>query len=161
MTLTTSGGGAPSTITSNSSTRGRQVNWCFVYNVVMPSLSDHIEHLTTTARAIRASAAAIIPDQDNPSAQTGPFTRAVLDTALGDLIRDIDASELGLFTLIPTNLDVRKQPENGARKGEISRVGFPGATPLRKIPTKRSEMLKPKEFEPEVYARAALKYLDR
>jgi len=128
----------------------------------MPSLSDHIEHLTTTARAIRASATAIIPSEDNPSAQTGPFTRAVLDTALGDLIRDIDTSELGLFTLIPAaNADVRKQPENGARRGEILRVGFPGATPLRKIPTRRNEILKPKEFEPDVYARAALKYLDR
>lgn len=128
----------------------------------MPSLSDHIEHLTTTARAIRASATAIIPSEDNPSAQIGPFTRAVLDTALGDLIRDIDTSELGLFTLIPaTNADVRKQPENGARRGEISRAGFPGATPLRKIPTRRNEVLKPKEFEPDVYARAALKYLDR
>ncbi|KAL4080233.1 hypothetical protein V8B97DRAFT_718024 [Scleroderma yunnanense] len=128
----------------------------------MPSLSDHIERLTTTARAIRASAAAIIPSEDNPSAQTGPFTRAVLDTALGDLIRDIDASELGLFTLVsPPSTDIRKQPENGPRKGEITRVGFPGATPLRKMPTRRDEMMKPKEFEPEVYARAALKYLDR
>ena len=87
--------------------------------------------------------------------------RAVLETALGDLICDIDASELGLFTLIPTNPDVCKQPENGARKGEISCVEFPSATPLRKIPTKRSEMLKPKVSEPEVYVRAALKYLNQ
>ncbi|KAG1715739.1 hypothetical protein ID866_1407 [Astraeus odoratus] len=128
----------------------------------MPSLFDHIEHLTATAKAICVSAAAVIPSEDNPSAQTGPFTRAVLDTALGDLIRDIDASELGLFTLIPpADAEVRKLPESGARKGEISRVGFPGATPLRKLPTRRDELTKPKEFEAEVYARAALKYLDR
>ncbi|KAI6135763.1 hypothetical protein EV401DRAFT_2203365 [Pisolithus croceorrhizus] len=128
----------------------------------MPSLSDHIEHLTTTAKAIRTSATTIIATGDNPSAQAGPFTRAVLDTPLGDLIRDIDTSELGLFTLVPPpDAGVRKQPENGPRKGQISRAGFPGATPLRKPPTKRDEVTKPKEPEPEVYAMAALKYLDR
>lgn len=122
----------------------------------MPSLSDRIDRLTATAKAIRASAAVIVPGNI-------PFTRAVLDTALGDLIRDIDASELGLFTLVPApDADVRKQPDNGPRRGEISRVEFPGATPLRKQPGARREgMLRPKEYEPEVYAHAALKYLDR
>ncbi|KAI6026340.1 hypothetical protein BKA83DRAFT_4242067 [Pisolithus microcarpus] len=115
----------------------------------MPSLSDHIEHLTATAKAIRTSATTI-------------FTRAVLDTPLGDLIRDIDTSELGLFTLVPPpDAGVRKQPENGPRQGQISRAGFPGATPLRKPPPKRDEATKPREPEPEVYAMAALKYLDR
>lgn len=123
----------------------------------MASLSDRIDHLTTAARAIRTSAAAITSSQGDAI----PFTRAVLDTALGDLIRDIDASELGLFTLIPPpDADVRKQPDNGTRRGEISRVEFHGATPLRKQPAKR-DMLRPKEYEPEVYAHAALKYLDR
>lgn len=120
-------------------------------------LSDRIDHLAATAKAIRASAAAI---QENPAAV--PFTRAVLDTTLGDLIRDIDASELGLFTLVPApDAEVRKQPDNGSRRGEISRVAFPGATPLRKQPARRDDMFKPKEYEPEVYAHAALKYLDR
>ncbi|KAI6032821.1 hypothetical protein F5J12DRAFT_887699 [Pisolithus orientalis] len=128
----------------------------------MPSLSDHIDHLTATAKAIHTSATSILPTDDNPAAQTGPFTRAVLDTPLGDLIRDIDTSELGLFSLVPPpDAGVRKQPENGPRKGEISRAGFPGATPLRRLPTKRDEATKPREPEPEVYAMAALKYLDR
>ncbi|KAF9245043.1 hypothetical protein BU15DRAFT_41630 [Melanogaster broomeanus] len=128
----------------------------------MPSLSDHIDHLATAAKAIRTSAAAIVPSEDNPAPLAIPFTRAVLDTALGDLIRDIDASELGLFVLVPApDADIRKQPENGTRRGEISRVEFAGATPLRKQPTRRDEIFKPKEYEPEVYARAALKYLDR
>lgn len=128
----------------------------------MPSLSDHIEHLTATAKAIRTSATTIVPTGHNPFAQTGPFTRAVLDTPLGDLIRDIDTSELGLFTLVPPpDAGVRKQPENGPRQGQISRAGFPGATPLRKPPPKRDEATKPREPEPEVYAMAALKYLDR
>ncbi|KAG8213795.1 hypothetical protein J3R82DRAFT_10507 [Butyriboletus roseoflavus] len=128
----------------------------------MPSLFDRIDHLAATAKAIRTSAAAIVPSEDNPIPSAIPFTRAVLDTALGDLIRDIDASELGLFTLVPApDADVRKQPDNATRRSEISRVEFPGATPLRKQPAKRDDMLKPKEYEPEVYAHAALKYLDR
>ena len=128
----------------------------------MPSLSDRIDHLAATAKAIRASAAAIVPSEDNVAPSAIPFTRAVLDTALGDLIRDIDASELGLFTLVPApDADVRKQPDNGTRRGEISRVEFPGATPLKKQPARRDDMLRPKEYEPEVYAHAALKYLDR
>ncbi|KIK91571.1 hypothetical protein PAXRUDRAFT_830719 [Paxillus rubicundulus Ve08.2h10] len=128
----------------------------------MPSLADQIDHLAATAQAIHASASAIAPSEDSPAPLAIPFTRAVLDTSLGDLIRDIDASELGLFTLVPApDADVRKQPENGTRRGEISRVEFPGATPLRKQPTRRDGMFKPKEYEPEVYAQAALKYLDR
>lgn len=127
----------------------------------MPSLSDRIDHLAATAKAIRASAAAVVPSEDNPAPTAIPFTRAVLDTALGDLIRDIDASELGLFTLLPApDADVRN-PDNGTRRGEISRVEFPGATPLRKQPARRDDMLRPNEYEPEVYAHAALKYLDR
>lgn len=124
----------------------------------MSSLSDRIDHLAATAKAIRATAAAIVPSEGSAI----PFTRAVLDTALGDLIRDIDASELGLFTLVPApDADVRKQQDNGARRGEISRVEFPGATPLRKQPARRGDTFRPKEYEPEVYAHAALKYLDR
>ncbi|KAH0827606.1 hypothetical protein J3R83DRAFT_4331 [Lanmaoa asiatica] len=128
----------------------------------MPSLSDRIDHLAATAKAIRTSAVAVVPSEDNSAPNVIPFTRAVLDTALGDLIRDIDASELGLFTLVPApDADVRKQPDNGTRRGEISRVEFLGATPLRKQPARRDDMFRPKEYEPEVYAHAALKYLDR
>ncbi|KAH7888457.1 hypothetical protein F5I97DRAFT_1924997 [Phlebopus sp. FC_14] len=125
----------------------------------MPLLTDHIDHLAATCKAICVSAADIVPSEDNPAPLAIPFTRAVLNTSLGDLIRDIDASELGLFKVTPApDADVRKQPENGARRGEISRVQFPGATPLRRPP----KMSKPKEeYEPEVYAQAALRYLDR
>ncbi|KAG9316464.1 hypothetical protein JVU11DRAFT_2499 [Chiua virens] len=130
----------------------------------MPSLSDRIDHLATTAKAIHTAAAAIVPSEDNPVPRKIPFTRAVLDTSLGDLIRDIDASELGLFTIVPApDADVRKQTDNPTRRGEISRVAFPGATPLKRRPPtgRRDDMFKPKEYEPEVYAHAALKYLDR
>ncbi|KAH7908607.1 hypothetical protein BJ138DRAFT_1115696 [Hygrophoropsis aurantiaca] len=125
----------------------------------MPSLSDQIDHLASAAKSISSSAQAI------NAGDGGTFTRAVLSTPLGDLIRDIDSSELGLFTVVqparpagqvPPDIDAR-----GIRRGEISRVEFTGATPLKKPPSRRDEMLKPVDFEPEVYAQAALKYLDR
>ncbi|KAH7923946.1 hypothetical protein BV22DRAFT_1014298 [Leucogyrophana mollusca] len=128
----------------------------------MPSLSDQIDHLVSSAKAIRTSAEAIT-EKNGPGTST--FTSAVLNTPLGDLIRDIDSSELGLFTIVqPTRPAGQAAPEvdaRGVRKGEISRVEFPGATPLRKPPSRRDEVLKPADFEPEVYAQAALKYLDR
>ncbi|KAG1870399.1 hypothetical protein C8R48DRAFT_746809 [Suillus tomentosus] len=88
----------------------------------------------------------------------GLFTTAILNTALGDLIRDIDSSELGLFTLVHPPSHV---PTESEARGVISRVEFSGATPLKKPPSRRQEMTKPREYEPEVYAQAALKYLDR
>lgn len=119
--------------------------------ITMPSLSDQIDHLTSLSKSIKASV-------DGFPTSHGLFTTAVLDTALGDLIRDIDSSELGLFTLIhpPSHL-----PTESEARGVISRVEFPGATPLRKPPSRKQEMTKPREYEPEVYAQAALKYLDR
>ncbi|KAG1746080.1 hypothetical protein EDB19DRAFT_2023448 [Suillus lakei] len=88
----------------------------------------------------------------------GSLQQLSLTTALGDLIRDIDSSELGLFTLVHPPSHV---PTESEARGVISRVEFPGATPLRKPPSRRQEMTKPREYEPEVYAQAALKYLDR
>ncbi|KAG2153871.1 hypothetical protein DEU56DRAFT_426235 [Suillus clintonianus] len=117
----------------------------------MPSLSDQIDHLTSLSKSIKATA-------DEFPTSDGLFTTAVLDTALGDLIRDIDSSELGLFTLVQPPSHV---PTESEARGVISRVEFPGATPLRKPPSRRQEMTKPREYEPEVYAQAALKYLDR
>lgn len=117
----------------------------------MPSLSDQIDHLTSLSKSIKASA-------DEFPTSDGLFTTAVLNTALGDLIRDIDSSELGLFTLIHPPSHV---PTESEARGMISRVEFPGATPLRKPPSRKQEMTKPREYEPEVYAQAALKYLDR
>ncbi|KAG1777023.1 hypothetical protein EV702DRAFT_299960 [Suillus placidus] len=117
----------------------------------MPSLSDQIDHLTSLSKSIKANA-------DGFPASDGLFTIAVLNTPLGDLIRDIDSSELGLFTLVHPPSHV---PTESEARGVISRVEFPGATPLRKPPSRRQETTKPREYEPEVYAQAALKYLDR
>lgn len=111
-------------------------------------LSEHIDRLSRTARAIKST----IATPTNASF-AGPFTRAVLNTHLGNLIRDIDPSELGLFTLtslVPVHGHQDSEPE-------ITRVEFTGATPLRKPRLKEKE----KEAEPEVFANAALKYIDR
>jgi hypothetical protein len=117
----------------------------------MTSLSDQIDRLAALSKSIKASTDAF-PTSD------ALFTTAVLNTVLGDLIRDIDSSELGLFTLLHPQSHV---PTESEARGVISRVEFPGATPLRKPPSRRQEMIKQREFEPEVYAQAALKYLDR
>ncbi|PBK73792.1 hypothetical protein ARMSODRAFT_952863 [Armillaria solidipes] len=110
----------------------------------MASLSDQIDRLSRTSKAtaIAAAAVAISPD-------VAPFSTAVLDTQLGDLIRDVDPSELGLFSLVVPH------SEQDARGDipKLARSGFPGATPLK--PTTR------REVDPEVYAHAALKYIDR
>lgn len=121
----------------------------------MSSLADHIDRLSSTVKSIRSAAAAI---SDPNLTSEGPFTRAVLHTNLGDLIRDIDSSELGLFTLVnPTTASHQDKA-----KDEITRVEFPGATPLRRPPAaRRDDAMRIKELEPEVYAQAALKYLDR
>lgn len=111
-------------------------------------LSEHIDRLSRTARALKSVTA-------SPSSAgiERPFTRAVLNTQLGDLIRDIDPSELGLFTL------ASPAPVHGHQDAEpeIARVGFTGATPLRNPRLKEKD----KEPEPEVFANAALKYIER
>ena len=120
----------------------------------MPSLTDHIDRLTRTIKSTKDSASAIA--QNNHS---GPFTRAVLSVPLGDLIRDIDPSELGLFTLVPPpRVTTQSRPPQ-----EVTRVEVVSATPLRKHPSaQRRDVLFPsKEPEPEVFAEAALKYIDR
>jgi len=124
----------------------------------MPSITDHIDRLTTTMKSVKASASTIT--QHNPSS---PFTKSVLSTPLGDLIRDIDPSELGLFTLVPP---LRQQPRINTQSGappEITRVEVVSATPLRKhsSATRRDVLVQRKEPEPEVFAEAALKYIDR
>ncbi|KAI0051252.1 hypothetical protein FA95DRAFT_1602923 [Auriscalpium vulgare] len=116
----------------------------------MPSLSDHIDRLTQTARVIRTSAA------DTAASPHSPFSEAVLITPLGDLIRDIDPSELGLFTLVTPDEPTPTAPT------EVTRIEVVSATPLRKHPARRDDaILRPREPEPEVYAEAAIKYLDR
>ncbi|KAJ6607781.1 hypothetical protein B0H10DRAFT_2070406 [Mycena sp. CBHHK59/15] len=69
-------------------------------------LVAHIDRLVTNTQAIRVSA--------QTSSLPTHFTRAVLDTPLGDLIRDIEPAELGLFT------------------PQLARVEFHGPAPRRK-----------------------------
>lgn len=61
----------------------------------MAALAEHIDRLSHIAQSIRAASSPAL-GRTIP----GPFTRAILDTPLGDLIRDIDPSEIGLFTLV-------------------------------------------------------------
>jgi len=117
-------------------------------------MTDHVDRLTSTMKSVNASASDI-----TQHTHTGPFTRAVLTAPLGDLIRDIDPSELGLFTLVPPpRVSTQSRPPQ-----EVTRVEVVSATPLRKHPTaQRRDVLVPsKEPEPEVFAGAALKYIDR
>jgi len=86
----------------------------------------------------------------------------VLSTPLGDLIRDIDPSELGLFTLLPPPPQPAAPHQNVQVPG-IARVEVVSATPLRKYPAvqRRDVFAEPKKPPPEVFAEAALKYIDR
>ena len=110
----------------------------------MASLSDQIDRFARSSKAIKAVAA----NTALATALAGPFTRAVLDTHLGDLIRDADPSELGLFQLV--------RPE----KPQVARVEFGNATPLKRTIQRRDDHIK-HDVEPEIYAQAALRYIDR
>lgn len=127
-------------------------HWPFDLNA-MSALADHIDRFSQTVKSLRTTIAVL----SEPSTSTrSPFTRAALSTPLGDLIRDVDHSELGLFTLVePLHEKARVQEE-------VARVEFHGATPLKRpAAARRDDAMKIKELEPEVYANAALKYLDR
>src|ERR1700677_3266195 len=93
----------------------------------MPSVTDLIDSLNQTTKLINSSANAI-----DLTRNSGPFSRSVLSTPLGDLIRDIDPSELGLFTLLPPPPPAA--PHHNAQVPEIARVEVVSATPLRKQP---------------------------
>ncbi|KAH8830199.1 hypothetical protein DL96DRAFT_1591980 [Flagelloscypha sp. PMI_526] len=114
----------------------------------MSQLLSHIERFNRDSRSIhKLAVSSSVP-------LAGPFTRAVLSSDLGELARDIDPTELGLFTLIrPEPLEDRRR-----EKKEISRVEFHGATPLRPGPQTAK---KEKEIEPEVYLDAALRCIHR
>ncbi|PPQ99747.1 hypothetical protein CVT24_009730 [Panaeolus cyanescens] len=121
--------------------------------MTITTLSDHIDAFTRHTRSINSSASQI----SNKSLHSSLFTRAVLNTHLGDLIRDIDPSELGLFTLTgPQNQ--QNYEKDTQQQHEIKRTEFTGATPLRRNPHRRDEK---QSIEPEVYARAALKYVEQ
>ncbi|KAJ3848444.1 hypothetical protein EV368DRAFT_49274 [Lentinula lateritia] len=121
----------------------------------MSALSDHIDRLAHSTRSIKSITASC------GSSATGLFTRAILSAELGDLIRDVDSSELGLFTITTPSNVVSHDKETRNQSGvEITRAEFHGATPLRR-PTGRRDELKPKEIPPDVYAEAAWKYMER
>ncbi|KAL4262297.1 hypothetical protein AB1N83_007389 [Pleurotus pulmonarius] len=122
----------------------------------MSSLSDHIDRLTKITKAIAATATNTV------SSSYHPFTNAVLNAPLADLIRDIDvSSELGLFELIRPPHPVPKDKEPPTlQHHEIQRVTFNGATPLRRHPRPEGPLKIP-EPDPEIYAQAAMKYINR
>lgn len=127
----------------------------------MTSLTSQIDRFSRNAKAIKATAASTVTSHSNQRSIPGPFISAVLHTHLGDLIRDIDPLELGLFSLIsPTPSHFREQDAQGAPTTEVARTEFPAPTPLRK-PASQREVPKPNDVEPEIYAQAALKYIDR
>lgn len=110
------------------------------------SLSDYIDLVSTTSKSIRS-----ITSQPPPSARPEFYTDAVLRAPLSELIREADPSEVGLFTLA------------GGESTEIVRAELPNATPLKPTAAKARDGKdgRPKEKEPEVYANAALRYIDR
>lgn len=120
------------------------------------SLSDYIDLISSTSKAIRS----IVSDSEQSRSEF--FTDATLRSELGDLIREADPSEIGLFTLVPppaystaTENDV---PASGT---QIARADLPTATPLKPANQRIGREGRVKDHEPEVYANAALKYLDR
>lgn len=134
------------------------------------TLAAHIDRLSQLANTIQSTAPSTSESRDDSSyvpPPIGPFSRAMLKTPLGDLIRDIDSAEIGLFTIVqPTQSGSRHSGEAppGPLQGEITRAEFTGATPLKRPPAirhGRDDPQRPREHEPEVYAQAALKYLDR
>lgn len=131
----------------------------------MPSLFDNIDRFSYTAEQIQSTSHTILSNT-----RSARFSRAVLRLPLGDRARDIDASELGLFTIVShpaATTQRRPGDEDNAPPptlGEVARVGVPAATPLRKpVGGRLGPGMKErvKEKEPEVYAEAAMKYLDR
>ena len=122
----------------------------------MPALSlpDYVELVSSISKSIRTNVS-----ESNDYAP-GFYTNAVLRIPLGDLIREADPSEVGLFTLVPPS-----SYGTGTIEGEelgsathVTRVELPSATPLR---PRTGREIKAQDHEPEVYANAALKFLDR
>ncbi|EIN11571.1 hypothetical protein PUNSTDRAFT_141898 [Punctularia strigosozonata HHB-11173 SS5] len=117
----------------------------------MPSLTDSLDRINKATNAIHD----VVSGTSRPSRSAGWFARAVLETPtnLPDLIRDIDDSELGLFTLIPPD---PVAGSNGTRP-EITRMAHHAATPLRK----QKSTVQAKAPNPEIFVEAAQRQLDR
>ncbi|KAF9451259.1 hypothetical protein P691DRAFT_724394 [Macrolepiota fuliginosa MF-IS2] len=118
----------------------------------MRSLADHIDILDRNTKNIKDLAGNIAPS----ALAAGPFTNAILHSHLGDLIRDVDPSELGLFSLVqPERASAQEQPL------ELERLNFHGATPLRRTNIRHDDASRGRDADPELYAKAAMKYMDR
>lgn len=122
----------------------------------MPSLLDHIDRFTYLVKETQNAA------ERTTEARASPLSDAMLDMGLGDLARDVDASELGLFSVAepPAARVYNDEDEAEAQTlPELARIEFHGATPLRRpaagLPHLRAEK------DPEVYAEAALRYLQQ
>src|SRR5579863_5733730 len=113
-----------------------------VPQTAMSPITDHIDRLNTTMKSVKASASAIT-QHNHPRL----FTRSVLTTPLGDLIRDIDPSEVDLFTLVPPPPPQSRVNTQSSAPPEITRVEVVSATPLRKHPSaqRRNVLVQPKE----------------
>jgi hypothetical protein len=122
----------------------------------MPALSlpDYIELVNSISKSVRTNGSEL--DDYTP----GFYTNAVLRTPLADLIREADPSEAGLFTLVPPSPYGTGTVEEGepVSATHVTRVDLPCATPLRQ---RTGREIKTQDHEPEVYANAALKFLDR
>jgi len=122
----------------------------------MPTLSlpDYIELVSSISKSIRTNVSE--PDDYAP----GFYTDAELRIPLGDLIREADPSEAGLFTLVPPSSYEASttEGEEPSSATHVTRADLPSATPLR---PRTGREIKTQDHEPEVYANAALKFLDR
>lgn len=121
----------------------------------MPALllPDYIELVSSISKSIRANVSE--PEDYAP----GFYTNATLRTPLSDLIREADPSEAGLFTLVPpSSYGAGTEEEGPGGATQVTRADLPSATPLR---PRTGREIKTQEHEPEVYANAALKFLDR
>lgn len=129
---------------------------------IMPTLLDHIDRFSLAASSLTRTA------EDSESSLTngdpGPFARAVLHASGMDVIRDALDSELGLFTLVPSMSAISSsQGQPHAVAGAQARVGkveFGEATPLRKGRV-AARLQRDLDADAEIYAEAALKFLDR
>lgn len=121
----------------------------------MPALSlpDYIELVSSISKSIRTNVSE--PEDYAP----GFYTSAALRAPLEDLIREADPSEVGLFTLVPPpSYGAGAEEEGPGSATQVTRADLPSATPLR---PRTGREIKTQEHEPEVYANAALRFLDR
>jgi hypothetical protein len=121
------------------------------------SLSDYIDLVATTSKSIHSIVSR--PESGQPEF----FTNAALRSPLEELIREADPSEVGLFTVLPPPAAYHNNAETDspATSNQIARADLPTATPLKPVSGRTAREARVKDHEPEVYANAALKYIDR